>query len=62
MSEFGMITPCPCGSGEPRRDLIDARDNFCAFVCDVCEEEKPRTFRPDIFLDDVSYDEPIEED
>ena len=57
MSELGMITPCPCGSGEPQRDLIDARGIFYAFVCDACEEEKRKAFRPDIFIDWT--DEPI---
>ena len=59
MSELGMITPCPCGSGETRRDLIDACGIFCAFVCDACEEEKRKEFRPEIFTDltDVSIEE-----
>jgi hypothetical protein len=54
-----MITPCPCGSGKPRRDLVDARDVFLAFVCDACEEEKRKEFRPEIFTDwtDVSIEE-----
>ena len=38
-----------CNDG--RRDLIDARGVFLAFVCDACEEEKRRAFRPDIFID-----------
>ena len=46
MSELGMITPCPCGSGEPQRDLIDARGIFYAFVCDACEKEKRKAFPP----------------
>jgi hypothetical protein len=46
-----MITPCPCGSGEARRDLIDARGIFRAFVCDVCEAENRAAFRPEIFID-----------
>jgi hypothetical protein len=29
---------CPCGSGEPRRELVDARGIFCTFVCDKCED------------------------
>jgi hypothetical protein len=59
VSELGMITPCPCGSGKPRRDLVDARDVFLAFVCDACEEEKRKEFRPEIFTDwtDVSIEE-----
>jgi hypothetical protein len=59
VSELGMITTCPCGSGEPRRELIDARGIFCEFVCDACEEEKGKEFRPEIFTDwtDVSIEE-----
>ena len=41
---------CPCGSGLPRRELKDARGIFCTFVCDKCEAEKKRGFRPDIFI------------
>ena len=37
---------CHCGSGEPRRELKDARGIFCTFVCDKCEEEKRSHFRP----------------
>ena len=54
---------CPCGSGEPRRELVDARGIFCTFVCDKCEEQKRAKFRPDIFEDSNYWtDEPIEED
>lgn len=41
--------PCPCGSGEPRRDLVDALGIFCAFVCDRCEVTKRAGFNPAIF-------------
>ena len=40
---------CHCGSGEPRRELVDARGIFCTFVCDKCEKAKRAGFRPDIF-------------
>jgi hypothetical protein len=54
---------CPCGSGEARRDLIDARGIFCTFVCDKCETRRQQEFRPDTFTDaDYWADEPIEED
>ena len=54
---------CPCGSGEPRRELLDARGIFCTFVCDSCELEKRKQFRPDIFTDsNYLTDEPIEAD
>jgi hypothetical protein len=53
--------PCPCGSGEPRRELMDAMGILCAFVCDRCERVKIAKFNPDIF-DGRTYpnDEPIE--
>jgi hypothetical protein len=54
---------CYCGSGKPRRDLVDARGIFCAYVCDACEAEKRKGYRPEIFTD-ANYEasEPIEED
>lgn len=58
-----MTRPCPCGSGQPRRELRDARGIFCAFVCARCEADKRARYRPEIF-EDAAYeaDEPIEED
>lgn len=54
---------CTCGSGEPRRELIDARGIFCAFVCDDCAREKRARYRPEIFSDGAyEADEPIEEE
>jgi len=54
---------CPCGSGEPRRELKDARGIFCTFYCDKCEERKRASFRPDIFTDSNYWtDEPVEEE
>lgn len=44
-----MSRPCPCGSGEPRHDLLDAAGIFCTFVCDRCEDEKRKKFNPAIF-------------
>jgi hypothetical protein len=46
-----MAKPCNCGSGLTRRELRDARNIFCAFVCDRCEAAKRRTYRADIFTD-----------
>ena len=41
----------------------DARGIFCTFVCDNCEAEKKRGFRPDILTDpDYRTVEPIDED
>jgi len=46
-----------------RRPLYDARGVFCTYVCDRCEAEKRREFRPEIFSDPgYEADEPIEED
>jgi hypothetical protein len=57
------MKPCPCGSGEPRQELYDARGIFCAFVCSQCEKTKRAGFRPDIFTDNNYWaDEPIEGD
>jgi hypothetical protein len=54
---------CSCGSGKPRRDLIDARGIFCCFVCDRCEKEKRSAFREDIFTDKNYWaSEPIDEE
>ena len=54
---------CPCGSGETRHELVDARGIFCAFVCDQCEPAKRAKFRPEIFTDGAyEADEPIEGD
>ena len=50
----------PCGSGAPRRELRDAMNIFCAFVCDGCEAEKRAAFDPRIFsADPYPADEPI---
>ena len=52
---------CSCGSGLYKRPLIDARGIFCFYVCDACEEEKRKTFRPEIFTDSrYETNEPIE--
>jgi hypothetical protein len=42
---------CPCGSGEPRRELLDRRGIFCGYVCDQCEQDKRSQYHPDIFTD-----------
>ena len=62
-SLFPAVRPCPCASGEPRRELRDAMNIFCAFVCDACEAAKRAEFDPRIFIaDPYPADEPIEED
>lgn len=59
------MTPpaCPCGSGDPRRELHDARGISCGLVCDRCEADKRRRYRADIFTDpDYWHDEPLEDE
>ena len=51
---MSSIKECTCGSGLPRRELIDAAGIFCAFVCDKCEKHKRMIFNPRIFAE--SYD------
>jgi hypothetical protein len=46
---------CPCGSGQPRRDLKDAAGIFCTFVCDRCERAKRAKFNPTIFNRSSTY-------
>jgi hypothetical protein len=54
---------CFCGSGLERRALIDACGIFCTYVCDRCEKEKRREFRPDIFTNSSYWhDEPIDDE
>lgn len=54
---------CPCGSGEYREELHDARGIFCCFYCSKCEEEKKARYRPDVLTDpDYWHDEPIDEE
>jgi hypothetical protein len=54
---------CPCGSGEPRYILYDARGIGCGYVCEKCEAKARAKYRPDIFTDSQYWaDEPIEED
>ena len=56
---------CPCGSGNPKHALNDARGYFCAYICDECEADKRAEFRPEIFTDsqyeadDLGYEEEL---
>lgn len=55
--------PCPCGSGLPRFEIVDARGIFCTFACDKCEAAKRAKYRPAIFSDpQYAADEPIDPD
>jgi hypothetical protein len=54
---------CSCGSGLERYALRDARNIFCAYVCEKCEADKRAKYRPDVFTDSNYWaDEPIDED
>lgn len=60
---MGVGDPCPCGSGEPCRELADGRGIYCCLVCDSCEDEKRRGYRVDIMTTpytQLDVDEPIE--
>ncbi len=54
---------CNCGSGQVRRQLVDARGIFCGYVCDRCEAEKSSVFRREIFFDaNYEADEEVDGD
>jgi len=54
---------CPCGSGEYKYELVDARGIFCAYVCSKCEDEKRKKYRIEIFEDpNYQCDEQVEAD
>lgn len=57
-----MTKPCPCGSGQPRFEIVDAAGIFCAFACDACEDEKRARFDPRIFDSRSTYTLTGEED
>jgi len=57
---MGERWQCNCGSGLAKRELRDAHNIFCSFVCDNCEQEKRAKFRPEIFEGPYEADEPIE--
>jgi hypothetical protein len=50
-----MPETCGCGSGEPRRELVDAAGIFCCFVCDECEQDKRKRYNPAIFREGTVY-------
>jgi hypothetical protein len=52
---------CPCGSGESSWWAKDARGIEIARVCDVCEAEKLKGYRPEVLTDSqYEADEDIE--
>jgi hypothetical protein len=42
---------CRCGSGLEKYGLFDARGIFCCYVCEACERDQKRRYRPEIFTD-----------
>lgn len=51
---------CACHAHLPRRALYDARNIFCAYVCDGCVKEVKQKYRSEIFTDaDYWYDEEL---
>jgi len=60
---MGYDRLCSCGSQEFSYPLYDARGIFVTNVCEKCEDEVKRGFRPEIFTDcGYECDEPIDED
>lgn len=57
------IVACACGSLHARYELYDARGIFCCYVCEKCEAEKRKKYRPEIFEDpNYTSDETIDLD
>jgi hypothetical protein len=54
-----VTTPCGCGSGLPRREVLDGHGIFLFFCCDRCYAGKRARYRADIF-ERYETDEPIE--
>ena len=53
---------CSCGSGLTRSAVHDARGIFLTFVCNKCEQQKLRTYRPEVLTNpNYEADEPIDE-
>lgn len=49
------MSPCRCGSGKPRFELLDAAGIFAGFVCTDCELAQKRKFRPEVFTHGTQY-------
>lgn len=45
------LRECNCGSGEPRKEILDARGIFVTFACSKCRSTKLKAFRSEIFTD-----------
>ena len=58
----GYPQRCSCGSGEWNRVVHDARGIYLTKVCDKCERDKLKAYRPEV-LASINYDhnEDIEE-
>lgn len=46
---------CRCGSGLNRYDLLDAAGIFCQYVCEACEPEARKNWKPSIFIEGTPY-------
>jgi hypothetical protein len=58
------LKPCHCGSGLERRAKFDARGIFLTYVCDKCEKEKLKHYRPEVLTDPNydTFDDVVDED
>ncbi len=57
------MSKCEYGQhrGNSTWELLDARGIYCARVCEYCETEQERKYRPEIFTNaNYAADEPIE--
>jgi hypothetical protein len=52
---------CTCGSGRQRFAKYDGHGIFLTYVCEKCEDEKMKQFRPDI-MTHYTADEDIDDE
>ena len=43
------LSECPCGSRREAWILRDARGIECGYVCEDCEEETRKKYKPEVF-------------
>ena len=58
---YNLVKPCNCGSGNDRRELVDAKGIFCTFVCSECVEQKKARYRPEVFEDNQHWQDEDED-
>jgi hypothetical protein len=58
------LKSCHCGSGLERHARFDARGIFLTYVCDKCEKEKLKRYRPEVLTDPNydTFDDVVDED